>query len=118
MGGKGAQIAPPEDDEHEAKKTDLRLFRISDRTGALNFEFIAEGSGVTEDVFDSNDVYLLDKGYIVYVWLGRGASKNEKKSGMSYATKYLAEHHDNFPLPITVIPEQRDRKVLRKLIDA
>jgi gelsolin len=116
MGGKG-QISPPEDDEHSSKKSDLKLFRLSDRTGALNFEFVAEGSAINVDMFDSNDVFLLDEGYIVYVWVGSGASREEKKSGMRYAQKYIADNHDNFPLPVSILPEQRDRRRLLKLLE-
>jgi gelsolin len=115
LGGKGP-IAPPEDDEHANKKTEIKLFRLSDRTGNLNFEPVAEGGAITLDMFQSDDVYLLDKGYIVYVWIGRNASREEKKSGMTYATTYIANAHEGYPLPITVIPEQ-NRKVIQKILE-
>jgi gelsolin len=79
IGARGT-IAPPEDDEHMSKKSDFKLFRLSDRTGALNFEFVAEGAAISIDMFDSNDVFLLDEGYCIYVWVGSGASREEKKS--------------------------------------
>jgi len=99
-----------------SKKSDFKLFRLSDRTGALNFEFVAEGAAINVDMFDSNDVFLLDEGYIIYVWVGAGASREEKKSGMRYAQKYIEQSHDNFPLPVTVMPEERDRRSLVKLL--
>jgi len=114
LGGKGP-IAPPEDDEHASKETEIKLFRLSDRTGNLSFDPVAEGSAVKWDMFQSDDVYLLDKGYIVYVWVGKRASRDEKRSGMAYATKYILEAHAGFPLPAVVVPEQNSAVIQRLL---
>jgi hypothetical protein len=35
---------------------------------------------------------------------------------MRYAQKYIEQSHDNFPLPVTVMPEERDRRSLAKLL--
>ncbi|CAM9441041.1 unnamed protein product, partial [Hapterophycus canaliculatus] len=39
----------------------------------------------------SGDVYILDVGTEVFVWVGRGSSVEEKKSGMPYAAKFIEE---------------------------
>jgi len=36
---------------------------------------------------------------------------------MRYAQKYIADHHNNFPLPVSIMPEQRDRRRLAKLLE-
>jgi len=92
------------------------LFRLSDRTGNLNFEPVAEGGAINASLFNSDDVFLLDKGYIVYIWIGKNASKEEKKSGMRYATKYITENHQGLPLPITVVPESAQHNVIPGLL--
>jgi len=115
LGGKGSIHAEDKLDSIEAKKTHLSLHRLSDRTGALNFEKIGHGDEIKASMFQQDDVYLLDKGYIMYVWVGSGASKLEKKSGMSYAQKYIEKHHHGLPLPITIIPGS-DTHALPKIL--
>jgi len=115
IGGKGAIAKQDAEDSLEKKRTDLKLFRLSDRTGALNFEKIAEGKNIRIEMFTPDDVYLVDKGYIVYIWVGSGSSKQEKKSGMTYAQKYIKDYHNNLPLPITVLPQSSER-ALRGLL--
>lgn len=65
----------------EGKKA---LYRISDATGRMNFELVKEGE-VSKDMLDSNDAFLLDTGSDVIVWIGKNASKAEKKGGLMYA---------------------------------
>jgi gelsolin len=104
LGGKGPIPVADTSDSLESKKTTLVLHRLSDRTGHLTTEKVAEGGDIKPNLFQQDDVFLLDKGYIMYVWVGAGASKEEKKSGMSYAQKYITQHHGGLPLPITIIP--------------
>jgi len=115
LGGKGPIPPPDNTDSLESKQKTLSLWRLSDRTGHLNFEKVAEGNDIKGTMFQQDDVFLLDKGYIFYVWIGSGASKQEKKSGMSYAQKYITEHHGGLPLPITIIPGS-DNYALKKLL--
>jgi gelsolin len=117
IGGRGEIVNEPKDsDVMENKKTDLKLFRLSDKTGNLNFEFVAEGGAINASCFNSDDVFLLDKGYIIYIWIGKNSSREEKKSGMRYATKYIADNHENLPLPITVVPESAQHNVIPGLL--
>jgi gelsolin len=106
-----------ESDIREKKQTDIKLFRLSDRTGNLTFDFVEEGHRkITPGHFKSDDVYLLDKGYIIYVWIGKDASSEEKRKAMIYAQKFIQENHENMPLPITVMPESNDVHALEHII--
>jgi len=118
LGGKG-DIKPedPNSDSLEKMKTDIKLFRLSDESGELKSTFVEEGHRkIKMEMFTSDDVYLLDKGYIIYVWIGKNASPNEKRGAMGKAQKYIQKHHQGAPLPITVVPESSDPKVIPKLI--
>jgi len=117
LGGKGPIPSQDNSDSLEAKQKTLSLHRLSDRTGQLTFEKIAEGHQIKPTMFTQDDVYLLDRGYVFYVWVGTGASKQEKKSGMSYAQKYIQEHHGGLPLPITVVPGS-DSHALHRVLNA
>jgi len=92
------------DDEWETK-TDKLLYQLSDAGGKLEFNKIAEASRVTRDKLDTKDVFVLDIGVEIFVWIGKGASAAEKKEAMVVGTKYLAEHKRPNWLPITKIPE-------------
>jgi len=118
IGGRGP-IAPEQvgSDDLEKKKTDITLYLLSDKTGNLTFTFVESGHHkVTAQHFQSDDVYLLDKGFIVYVWIGRNASREEKKCALGYAQKFVAEHHNNMPIPISVVQEEHHPNIAHKLI--
>jgi len=118
LGGKGKiKNDDPNSDSLEKKKTDIRLFRLSDQSGEVTYTFVEEGHRkIKEEMFTSDDVYILDKGYIIYVWIGKRASPEEKRQSMGKAQKFLQEHHQGAPLPITVVPESSDPRVIPKLL--
>jgi len=64
-----------------------RMFKISDATGKMNFELIKEDD-ISKDLLDTNDAFLIDTGKDVIVWVGKNASKAEKKSGLMYAHQF------------------------------
>lgn len=60
------------------------LFRLSDEGGSLEFSLVSEGS-IPRSGLDPSDVFIADTGKEVYVWIGGGASPEEKKNAMTYA---------------------------------
>jgi len=118
LGGKGQiKTEDPNSDVLEKKRTDIKLYRLSDSSGELTYTKVAEGHrGIKPEMFVSDDVFILDKGYIIYVWIGSRASPDEKRKAMGKAQQFIQEYHGNTPLPITIIPESSDPKVIPKLI--
>lgn len=47
----------------------------------------------------SSDVYILDVGSELFVWVGRGSSVEEKKSGIPYAVKFIEEDGRDVAMP-------------------
>ena len=45
---------------------------------------MSEGS-LSRSSLDSNDVFIADNGKSLFVWVGKGASTDEKKNAMTYA---------------------------------
>lgn len=88
----------------DADPTNCKLFRISDSSGSLEFTEVA-GSSPKRSMLDSNDVFLLDGGFTVYVWIGKGASKAEKSQAMKIADQYLKNSGKNPGCPVTAIDE-------------
>ena len=50
---------------------------------------VAEGK-LERSMLDGNDVFVLDSGTQVFVWVGKGANTDERKKGMEYGQQYLS----------------------------
>eukprot|EP00179_Madagascaria_erythrocladioides_P018106 CAMPEP_0198328986 /NCGR_PEP_ID=MMETSP1450-20131203/15851_1 /TAXON_ID=753684 ORGANISM="Madagascaria erythrocladiodes, Strain CCMP3234" /NCGR_SAMPLE_ID=MMETSP1450 /ASSEMBLY_ACC=CAM_ASM_001115 /LENGTH=376 /DNA_ID=CAMNT_0044033153 /DNA_START=165 /DNA_END=1295 /DNA_ORIENTATION=+ len=86
-------------DTEVAKKWPTKLFRASDASGKMTFKEEATGK-ITRAMLDPNDVFVVDVGQCIYAWIGKQASKEEKKKGMQLAVDYLKE--TGRPLETTV----------------
>jgi hypothetical protein len=65
---------------------------VSDASGSLRTTIVAKDSAINEDLLKSDDIYILDTGSDIFVWVGKGASKDEKKNALSIAMKYLVDN--------------------------
>jgi len=81
------------------------LFRLSNASGALELTKVAEGTSATRDKLDTKDVFLVDSGNEIYIWIGRGASREERKHGIKHALEYLKKNNKPEGMPITVTLE-------------
>jgi len=88
IGGRGAIKTSKEGGEDDkAIQLPRRLFRLSDKTGNLQFT----EAKVEKKSLDGSDVFIYDAGYQIFVWVGNGASKMEKANSLAYATQYLSK---------------------------
>ena len=60
------------------------LNSVSDETGSMEMSLVSEGS-LSRDMLESKDVFVVDTGKALYVWIGNAASPDEKKNAMTYA---------------------------------
>jgi len=107
LGFSGPQtVSPPVAEE---KSVEVRkLFKLSDASGKLTFEKIAEGKDVNKAALKSDDVFIVDLGYHVFAWVGKNASAAERKNALQHAQQYLTQRGGNPATPITRIPEGGD----------
>jgi len=63
---------------------------------------VAEGSNVTKDKLDGDDVFILDLGNEVFTWIGLGTSRQERKMAMTHAVEFLEKNGRDTATPITV----------------
>jgi len=107
MGGKGAVKSAAEGgkDEEEEKKGTKRLCRLSDSSGKLAVTEVATGDKVKKNLLESKDVFILDSGAEVFVWIGKGASVGERKKALQYADEYLKTYNRPVHTPICRILE-------------
>lgn len=99
LGGKKA-IAEATPDVPE--KVEKKLLKLSDASGKMRMEECKE---VSLKSLDTNDVFILDAGYEVFVWVGKKASKEEKSKGLGFATDYLFKNNRPKFLPVSRVLE-------------
>ena len=94
---------PVEGTTNWVKSETCTLHRLSDASGNLTFEKVAEGK-VDQSMFDTNDVFIFDKPDVCYVWIGKGASPQEKKKWPEFSLNYLSKSGDPCK-PVTAVKE-------------
>ncbi|XP_071953140.1 gelsolin-like protein 1 [Antedon mediterranea] len=92
--------------------TEKILYKLSDESGNLEFTTIATGQ-FQKSMLDRQDVYIIDTGSELFVWVGSGASPDEKKNGMTYAHNYLMKT-DHPLIPVTVVKEGQESAAFNK----
>ncbi|ETN81172.1 hypothetical protein NECAME_02215 [Necator americanus] len=76
-------------EEGKKKKSfEPRLFQVSDESGKLVVEEIAN---FDQESLDGDDVMILDALNSIYVWVGAGANPKEKEGAQDTAKKYLKQ---------------------------
>jgi len=120
LGGSPKDIQPAiESEESEFDKPldseKLYLYRLSDSTGKMTFKEEANGK-LNIGMFDSNDVFIVDANIELFVWIGKGSSKEEKSNAMKFATEYLTQKNKPITTPITRINEGQVHHVFGSLI--
>ncbi|KAL9647433.1 hypothetical protein ABK040_006795 [Willaertia magna] len=74
----------------------VKIFLLTDRTGKMEFKDVIVPK-LSRDIFDQHEVYIIDCGVRLFVWIGKQTSENEKKYANVFALSYIR----NFDRPIT-----------------
>jgi len=94
------------------KQEEAKLFRVSDASGSLQVTLAGQGR-LDKNLLDANDVFLLDTSSEVFVWIGKGATKEERSKGLLYAQQYLSENGRPQWTPLTRIPAGGETPVFK-----
>jgi len=117
LGGKIDVTNTGEDDNAAEKKAKeaTKLFKVSDASGSLEFTEIEkdEKNRLQRSMLDTQDVFIVDADSEIFVWIGKGASANEKKEGMMRAMEYLAKAGKPDWTPITRVVEGAESPVFQ-----
>jgi len=81
---------------------DKHLFRVSDNGGKLA---VAEIKPMSRSALNSGDVFLIDAGNEIIVWVGKNSSPQERKMGLPKAQEYLTQHNRDPHIHIARIVE-------------
>ena len=88
-------------EENKENKENLirKMFKLSDESGKLSLNDGKEN-------LNSGDVFLIDKDDTIFLYIGKGVSKNEKRFSRYYAKNYIIKQRNNAKLPIVVVNEE------------
>ena len=90
LGGQGP-VAPATDDAAATAEMGIaKLLKVSDATGAMSTAEVASGE-LKREMLDTKDVFIMDNVAEVFVWIGKEASPEERKKGMSVASDYCEQ---------------------------
>ena len=85
-------VTNPGESDNVADSQVSKLFRISDASGSLSFTPVEYPVGsLNKTLLDSSDAYLLDNLSEIFLWVGKGASVAERRSGMEHAMRYAEQ---------------------------
>jgi len=112
LGGEDA-IPDKEDEVETPEPGPKKLFRLSDADGSMDLEEVASGDDVKHDLLQSSDVFILDAGHEVFVWVGLDASAGERKGAMQRAQDYLSKNNRPFTLPISRVLEGGENEAFK-----
>jgi len=102
LGGKKTIKSATEGGDDTDIKDKKRLLKVSDASGSLKVEEIAFG----RKNLNKNDVFIVDSVNSIFVWIGTGASPQERRSGVQLAQSYLNDQpHRNKGTPIVRVLE-------------
>ena len=82
---------------------------VSDASGVMECNEVCSGK-LDKSKLDSNDAFILDGGGSVFVWIGKGANKAEKRDAMKFAVQYLTDQGRGADVPIARVTEGKEPK--------
>jgi len=115
LGGEGpiSDVSGSDDDATKEAGHLRKLFRLHEvADGKMDFNLVGSGK-FKKAMLDTNDVFVLDEGQEVFVWVGKHSSPKEKKWGIQYAQNYLVQHQRPKTLPISRILEGGENEVFQ-----
>jgi len=114
LGGKGkiksAKSGGDDADAAAQATNQVKLLRLSDKKKEMQFTLEKTGNLSKSDL-DTNDAFILDNGSEIFVWIGKKASKDERRLAMQYAQQYLQENNRPAYLPISRVIEGGENAV-------
>lgn len=79
-----------------------KIFSVSDETGTLECKEVATGkTEMKKSVLNNDDVFIVDEGHHVYIWVGINSTKAEKSGAMKQAVDYLTANNRPMWTPIS-----------------
>ncbi|CAM9268509.1 unnamed protein product [Phaeothamnion confervicola] len=122
LGGYREITAEGEPDEvvERVMQEAVKLYRVSDQAGGAAEMQPVEGEAggkLSRGMLDSKDVFVLDVGKEVFVWIGRTSSPEEKKQSMSYASQFISREGRPTYTPVTRLMDGHETAAFKGYFD-
>ena len=102
--GKASDITDESPPDAEVKPRQRALFRCSDKSGKVLFSKVAQGA-LKKNMLQSKDVFIVDAGIEIFVWVGKHASKKERQQAMPQLEKFMKETGIDHFTPVSKVIE-------------
>ncbi|KAL0214904.1 hypothetical protein P9112_007088 [Eukaryota sp. TZLM1-RC] len=96
-----AEEGGDDDEVEKLASTETKLYHVCDESGTLECNLVDTSNGLVRELLDEDDCFILDLGSELYVWVGRGSTKQEKQGSMQFAEDFLVQHNRSPATPIT-----------------
>jgi gelsolin len=103
FGGRPDKIKDEEEIKEEPE-VELSMHHVSDSSGRMEINEVGRGK-LDKSKLLSDDAFIIDAGSSLYVWVGKGANKAEKREAMRFATEYLQNCGRSSNIPIARVME-------------
>jgi len=87
------------DDEKGLQKV-RKLFKLSDASGTMQMTKVLEAAAIPKSALQSDDVFILDTSVLIYVWVGKGASNDERRLCIPRTQVYMETNGIAASVPI------------------
>lgn len=101
--------------QQEVEIDNIALFRLTDESGTLKFLKVHQGR-VYPSMLRAKDVFILDSGPEIFIWIGMESSKQEQDQAMSHAMMYLKNQGKSTSLPITRVIQGETNKAFDEIV--
>ena len=104
LGGKGEIKAATAVTDDSLKSFDSKMFQLSDASG----ELVLKPVKLTKDSLTTDDVFIVDLGIELMIWIGKNSTTNEKKSSLGFAQQHLQDNNRPSHIPFCCMSEGRE----------
>lgn len=106
LGGTFAQVKSAADGGSDEKVSTFtkKLLRVSDKSGKITITEVSSGNISLADL-DKEDVFIVDTETAIFIWIGSGATKNEKGQAFKIANQYLVDSKRPITTPVVRVIE-------------
>lgn len=92
-----------DEEKQSAKLSKPVVYKLSDSSGKMEFTKM-QGNFIFSDL-KSQDAFIVDAGYKVFTWIGKGSSQNERKYANDFAVTYLRNNGKSLRTQISRVSE-------------
>jgi len=95
----------------------VELYKVSDASGDVETTLVSDQVPFKQSMLDSGDVFLVSdtKGREIFVWKGKDASKEERKSAMKTAVGFISKFQLPSNTKITCMPDMGETALFKTL---